>query len=171
MGSEMCVRDGYGNNARAILDLFRETYPGHKDAGVLYMNDRFNGFMVPSRLLEAMNSYGGTGYQYVQAYVYPMFGGVVPIHTASCIPFWFRNTQMISSWIAGDEETANRVADQMAGALISFAHTGAPSQNGLDWEAWTADNGAVMVFDTESAVRYHHDDELFKLMAESKIEQ
>lgn len=159
----------YGEGAQQILDAFREAYPGHKDAGVLYMNDRFGGFMVPSRLLEAMNGYGGTGYQYVQAYVYPMFGGVVPIHTASCIPFWFNNMEYIPAWIAGDETAANRVSDQMAGALASFAYSGNPSQDGLEWEAWTAENGAVMVFDTESSVRYHHDDAVFELMAEYKV--
>lgn len=155
----------YGDSAQAILTAFRTAYPGHKDAGALYLNNRYGKGMSAIPLVTAMDSYGGTCYNYVQAYVYPMFGGIVPIHTASCIPFWFHNMEYIPAWIAGDEVAAHQVSNQMAGALVAFARTGNPSQDGLKWEPWTASNHATMVFDTETSMRYGHDKELFDLIS------
>ena len=36
----------------------------------------------------------------------------------------------------------------------------------LTGEAYTNENGATMIFDDESALRYHYDDELMKLLTE-----
>jgi para-nitrobenzyl esterase len=112
-----------------------------------------------------MNSLGGSAYLYVQAYNYPMFGGVVPVHSASGIPFWFHNIDKIPVWVEGDERAAWQVSDDMAMALARFAYTGNPSQPGLEWEKFTPDNGAVMVFDRQSALKYKHDEAFIELTA------
>lgn len=159
--------EGDADRAAKVVAAYKEAYPGHNVAEVLYINNRSAG-MSSYPLAEAMASYGGTVYQYVQACPYPMFGGIVPIHTASDIPMWFHNDEMIPAWTAGDEATFAKLSDEMAGALCAFAKTGSPNQSNLPWEPWTAENDAMMVFDHESGVRYHHEDALFEAMGAPK---
>lgn len=153
----------YGNLAEPIAAAFQTTYPGHPLADALYVNNRAHGFSVQGIIDQAV-SQGLQVYAYLQAYDYPMFGGVVPVHTGSCIPFFFRNLDKVNLFIAGDEGTAQKVSDQMSGALIQFLKTGNPSQPGLAWPAYTADQASIMVFDRQTAVRPHFDDQLNKLL-------
>ena len=70
------------------------------------------------------------------------------------------------TWIAGDEEAAETVSKTMANALVNFAYTGNPSQEGLEWPAFTCENGETMIFDRESEVRNYHDKEFMELIAQ-----
>lgn len=162
------LKETYGANADAIAAAFKKAYPTHKLAEIFYINNRMGPSMTAEPLAAAMESYGGTVYHYMQAYNYPMMGGVVSIHTASCIPFWFDNIDMINIWVAGDVANARKVSREMSTALANFARTGNPSQTGLKWVPWTAKDDAVMVFDVTSGIRNHHEDELFTLMLEGK---
>jgi para-nitrobenzyl esterase len=161
----------YGDKADAIIAAYQKAYPGHNIADGLYLNNRYNGFFAGTglALANAMDSYGGKVYNYVQAYDFPMFGGVVPVHTMGDLPFIFHNIDKIPSWVAGDEATAWKVSDEMATALCNFAKTGNPSQKNLNWDNYTTKNVATMVFDRTSSVRYNYDYELFKLMNESAV--
>lgn len=159
-------KDKYGDKADEVMAAFTEAYPGHKPAEGLYTINRRDSFFVSGEALAVtMNSLGGTAYLYVQAYNYPMFGGVVPVHTASGVPFWFHNIDKIPVWVEGDEPAAWQVSDDMAMALARFAYTGNPSQPGLEWENFTPDNGAVMVFDRQSGLKYKHDEAFLELTA------
>ena len=154
----------YGDYADAIMEAFQAAYPSHNVADGLYINNRHS-FFSALPLADAMDSYGGTAYNYVIAFDYKMFGGITPIHTASGVPFWFYNTSYMPAWIIGDEEAALKLADEMSTALVNFAYTGDPSQDGLDWENYTTENGACMVFDRTSEVRYNHDKDLMDLIS------
>jgi para-nitrobenzyl esterase len=159
-------KEKYGDKAEEVMAAFIEAYPAHKPAEGLYANNRRYGFFASGeKLAVTMNSIGGTAYLYVQAYNYPMFGGVVPVHTASGIPFWFHNIDKIPVWVEGDEKAAWQVSDEMAMALARFAHTGNPGQPGLKWEKFTPENGAIMVFDRQSALKYKHDEAFMELTA------
>lgn len=161
----------YGDKADAVIAAYQKAYPGHKIVDGLYLNNRYNGMFAGTglALANAMDSYGGKVYNYVQAYDFPMFGGVVPVHTMGDLPFIFHNVDKIPSWVAGDETAAWKVSDEMATALCNFASTGYPSQKGLKWANYTAKKAATMVFDRTSEVRYNYDYELFKLMSESEV--
>ncbi|MNL80714.1 Phenmedipham hydrolase [compost metagenome] len=48
-------------------------------------------------------------------------------------------------------------------AWVNFARTGNPNHEGLpDWPEFTEDNGAVMIFDDVSEVRFNHDTDLLE---------
>ncbi len=146
-----------------ILDAFKAAYPTHNPAEVIYINNRYVGMSTLPQS-QQMVSYGGTVYNALAAYSYPMYGGIVAIHTASDVPFWFGNVDDINAFVAGDEENAQKVNDAMAQALAAFARTGNPSTDTLAWEAYTPENGATMVFDADSQLKYSHDKELFELI-------
>ena len=55
--------------------------------------------------------------------------------------------------------------DTISSAWVSFARDGVPSADALpEWEAYTVEDGATMILDTESYLAYHHDIELMKLL-------
>ncbi|MBQ9031614.1 MAG: carboxylesterase/lipase family protein [Parasporobacterium sp.] len=151
-----------------IMEAFAAAYPNHPMKDGLYLNDRYNGFGAFG-MLDAMASYGGTCYNSLLAYDYAMYGGIVPIHTASSIPFWFNNVDDIPEFIAGDEEGAYAMGTAVSGALAAFAYTGNPSTEDLEWEAYTPENGATMVFDgANSEMKYNFfDKEIFDLISEA----
>ena len=115
--------------------------------------------MDSNKIAAGYEAVGGTSYQYVQAWSYPMFGGVVPIHTAGDVPMWFYNVSMIRPFVSGYEDVAWKISGEMAGALVSLAHNGTPG-----WDKWNSETDAVMVFDEVSQVRYHHEDALIELL-------
>ena len=87
-------------------------------------------------------------------------------HTGGDLPFIFQNMDKIKNMVAGDEEGAQALADAASGAVYSFMATGDPSTPDLAWDAFTAEEGAVMVFDGESTCRTgFFDKELADLMA------
>ena len=151
-----------------IMEAFAKAYPNHPIKDGLYLNDRYAGFSALP-LCDAMVSYGGTAYNSLLAYDYPMYGGIVPIHTASSIPFWFNNVDEIPEFIAGDEEGAYAMGAYVSGALAAFAYTGDPSTEDLKWDAYTPENGATMVFDgLDTEMKYDFfDKEIFDLIHEA----
>ena len=57
------------------------------------------------------------------------------------------------------------MAAVMRAVWAQFARTGDPTIEGLpSWEAFTRENGAVMVLDRTSYLSEHHDAELMSLM-------
>lgn len=148
----------YGEDkAQAIYDAFEAAYPGHAVGEVLYMNNRAG--MDSNKIAIGYSAVGGTSWQSIQAWSYPMFGGVVAIHTAGDVPLWFYNLDLIRHFIAGYEDVAEEISMNMVNALISMCYEGTPG-----WESWNAETDAVMVFDEVSQVRYHHEDAVIELL-------
>jgi len=152
----------YGENYQEIMDAYLKAYPSHKAVDGLYVFPRDN------TLVETMEEYGGTAYQCVVAYNFPMMGGIGAVHTGGDICLFFRNTEMCDYWFAGEEELADEVSKTMANAIINFCRTGNPSQEGLEWPAFTEEEGATMIFDRTSEVRNYHDKELMELMSQNQ---
>ena len=46
--------------------------------------------------------------------------------------------------------------------FANFCRTGDPSIEGLEWPAFTEENGETMIISTNSEVRNYHDKELFE---------
>lgn len=151
------LTEKYGDKAQDIYDAFSAAYPGHPVGEVLYMNNRAG--MDSNKIAIGYNAVGGTSYQSIQAWSYPMFGGVMAIHTAGDVPLWFYNLDLIRHFIAGYEDVAEEISMNMVKALISMCYEGTPG-----WESWNAETDAVMVFDEVSQVRYHHEDAVIELL-------
>ena len=149
----------YGKDTKTIKAAYEKAYPGKDPFYIPYVANRTN------EKAEAFTKMGGTAYQFVQGYILPMFGGITPWHTGGDIAWFFRNTDVMHMWLAGDEETADKISQTMDTALVNFAYTGDPSQDGLAWPAFSIKNGETMIFDVESEVRGYHDADLMKALA------
>lgn len=148
----------FGDDAEAAMAAFYKAYPDHELFDGLYTATRNN------HVAEAYTEAGGTAYQYVMAYDLPLFGGTTSWHTGGDIAFLFRNVDSIHSWVAGDEEAADKASQDFANALVNLAYHDNPSQDGLEWPAFSIENGETMIFDRTSEVRNYHDKEFQEIL-------
>ena len=142
------LRQSYGDNAEAILDAFKTAYPN-----VSVGNAPLLDMMLRAPLLKIAahkaDQGGAPVYSYVMSY-----GAPQAVHGAE-IPLIFDNT-------SAENEA---MAAIMRAVWAQFARTGDPSIEGLPaWEAFTRENGAVMVLDRESYLSLQHDATLIALM-------
>ncbi len=106
-------------------------------------------------------------YNYLFTWDTPVFNGTpMGYHTAE-IAFVFNNIQRMAQATGGGDE-AQALADKMARAWTNFAKAGNPNGEGLpQWDAYTRENGNVMIFDNQVEVKQHHDAKLQRLLAPS----
>ena len=102
-------------------------------------------------------------YTYVFAWASPVNDGIYKSMHCMELPFVFDNIDRCEEMTGGGKD-AQTLADRMSRAWIAFARTGNPNHKGLpNWPAYTAQNGAAMLFDNTCQVKNHHDKELIEV--------
>jgi para-nitrobenzyl esterase len=80
------------------------------------------------------------------------------------IAFEFDNIKRCEEMTGGGKD-AYALAAKMSSAWVNFARTGNPNAPGLPkWPAYTAQNGATMLFDVQCTMRNHPDAELLSIV-------
>jgi len=149
----------YGDKKDAVVALFRKTFPNKKVQDVLF-------FAMPGTGALAAKREAGTApvYNYLFTYEYPVDGGITAFHTSE-LAFVFHNLHEPQVRVStGDAPAGYALQDKVSRAWINFAHTGNPSQPGLAWKPFGADDPQTMVFDTVSECRNLHYDDLRTLL-------
>lgn len=155
------VKEKYGDKADQIAEEFQKAYPNKEIGDVLYINSgRTNDVVIQKK------ESGGQVWQGMFTYKLPVFGGVNAWHTGGDVPFIFHNCSTEKYLVAGDEVNAYAYQDICADALISYAYTGSPSTDSLEWPEFTVEKGETMILDTESYLGYYHDQKLLELLKE-----
>ncbi len=157
------AKDIYGAKASDVMTEFRKAYPDKPEANGLYIEAHMR-----TRALKTMNrkadQQGAPVYGYVFGWETPVMGGFGMAYHCGEIPFVFNNIHL-SGEATGATKEAYALADKMSQSWINFARSGNPNAKGLpEWPSYTRENGATMIFDNSSVVRYHHDDKLLKLL-------
>jgi len=153
----------YGDKADAYIQAVKKAYPNASEpANYTDIDTRFR----PGAIKQA-NQKATTGtapvYMYLFAWQSPVNDGIYKAMHCMELPFVFNNISRCEEMTGGGKE-AYALADKMSSAWINFAKTGNPNAKGLpNWPAYTPQNGATMIFDTQSAVRNHPDEELLKI--------
>ncbi len=152
----------FGDDADAALAEFKKIFPNKIDADLFFYTNRTR---VTPATLARMASSNAPVYNYMFSYEAPVNGGVSAFHCVDLI-YLFHNVDIPIVKIAtGGMPEAYNLQDVMAKAFVSFATTGNPSQEGLEWPAWSPEGMETMVFDADSAVVKYDDAALLKLMA------
>ncbi len=142
------LRRSYGENAEAILDAFKRSYPNVNVGNAALLDMMLRAPLLKISAHKADQG-GAPVYSYVMSY-----GAPQAVHGAE-IPLIFDNT-------SAENEA---MASIMRSVWAQFARTGDHSVDGLPaWEAFTRENGAVMVLDRESNLSEQHDAALLALM-------
>ncbi len=107
---------------------------------------------------------GAPVYNYLFAWDTPILGGfAMSYHTAE-IPF-VMNSLALTETAHGNGDGAKALADKMSRAWVAFAKTGNPNVRGLpNWQPYTRENKATMIFGNQPEVKNHHDVDLMMLL-------
>jgi para-nitrobenzyl esterase len=153
----------YGDKKDEIVAEFKKCFPRKKVQDVLYYaaTSRPGAKNTLARKLEK----GKTPvYNYLFAYEYPVNGGTTSFHCSE-IAFVFHNLSEPHVRVAtGGTAAGLALQDKVSRAWLNFARTGNPSQPGLEFRPYTAQDPQAMVFDTVSECRALRDDKLASLM-------
>ncbi|MBO6204023.1 MAG: carboxylesterase/lipase family protein [Selenomonas sp.] len=160
---EKRLHDKYGDKTDAIRQAFHKAYPDKPEANALYVDTWQRTRAMKTAGIKA-DQQGAPVYNYVFSWETPVMGGFAMAYHCAEIPFVFNNIEL-SATATGATKEAYDLADKISDAWINFARTGNPNAKGLpEWPAYTRKNGATMILDNKSEVRYHHDDELMDLL-------
>lgn len=157
---EAIVSKVYGEHTKDILAAFAKAYPGKNPTDVLNID---RAMRQPSKLLAALHAKGGKAGTYLYNFTleFPMMHKIA--WHCSDIPFFFHNTDKVE--ICSIPDVTEKLEAQIFGAFMSFARTGAPSQENLPaWPEVTETEEPTMIFDRECQVRQNYDDELYRLI-------
>jgi para-nitrobenzyl esterase len=122
--------------------------------------------MSSIRLAERRNALGGAStYMYVFSWETPVMGLRAP-HTLE-IPFVFHHIEDCQSMVGTVTPQMKRLEEQTARAWVRFAKQGDPNHSGLPkWSAYTAENRAVMFFDSPCRTEIDPTGQVRKLLEE-----
>jgi len=163
------LKDKYGANADNVRQAFHQAYPDKPDANALYADSWIRTRTVKTANLKA-DQKGAPVYNYVFTWETPVMGGFAMAYHCAELPFVFNNIDK-SATSTGATRDAYALSNKISQAWINFARTGNPNAKGLpEWPAYTRENGATMILDNVSKIRYHYDDALMKLLAPNYAE-
>ncbi|MFB9134491.1 carboxylesterase/lipase family protein [Vibrio olivae] len=162
---EQRLSNTYGAKKEQVVTEFLNAYPEKNKEDALYF-DAFIRLPLLKIMSHKADQNGAPVYAYVMSY-----GSPLAYHTAE-IPLVFNSPNAVPPISTGSEKSeAEKLADEkmaetMSSAWIAFAKTGKPSAPELpEWQTYTRDNGATMIFDTESRLAHGHDRNLIKILA------
>jgi para-nitrobenzyl esterase len=87
-------------------------------------------------------------YLYLFQWQTPVLGGRLHTPHSLEVSFVFDNVAKAPT-LLGTGPTLQSLANKVSGAWTAFAHTGNPTQKGLDWKPYNAADRPTMVFDDE----------------------
>lgn len=149
----------YGDRTEEYVEIFKRAYPDGNVLDLMETDYTFRPFVV-EQASERTNRGNAPVYMYLFTWTSPVMDGVFRSTHCMEIPFVFNNADLHSSMTGGGPE-AIELAEKMSGAWINFARTGNPNTDRLpEWQPYTDENGAAMIFGSTCEMKYGHDREL-----------
>jgi len=153
-------RERFKDRTEAVIAAYQKLYPKAKPFDVLSV-----AFAAESRQncvtqAERKAALGGApAFTFLFTWQTPVLGGRPRAFHCSELPFVFNNTDRAAAMTGGGPE-ARDLGGRMSDAWIAFARKGDPNHPGLPkWPAFTAREGALMIFDAKCEVRMNPDGE------------
>lgn len=155
----------YGDKTAAYLSAVKMAYPETVEpSDYIDIDLIFRPFVVKQADQKSLAG-GAPVYVYLFAWQSPVLDGAYKAFHCMDLPFVFDNISRCEEMTGGGQE-ARLLADKTSEAWIQFARSGNPNHKGLpDWPAYTAKNGATMVFDNKCRIRNNPDKELLEIGA------
>lgn len=163
------LRQKYGENTDDFVTEFRKVYPDYKPIDLIDTDFTFRPGAVEQGRLKASQEGGAPVYMYLFAWESPIMDGRLRSTHCMEIPFVFNNTDRHASMTGGGDD-ARVLGKKMSEAWLNFARSGNPNGAGVpEWPAFTADEGATMVFDNDCKVVNNHDAALLEVVRRAPV--
>ncbi len=164
------IKEMYSENADAYMEAVKNAYPNTLKASDYLAID----FMFRPGAMRDANTLVKAGHQNTYMYLFswqsPVDDGSLKSMHCMELPFVFNNIKLGKELTGGGKE-AYGLAETVSGAWINFARTGNPNTEGIpSWPKYTFEEGATMIIDTESEVKFHHDKELLKIVKSDQLD-
>jgi para-nitrobenzyl esterase len=155
----------YGDKAEAYLAAVRRAYPkDSRPSDWMDVDLLFRPGAVAQAEAKAALPGGAPVYLYMFTWQSPVMDGKYKATHCMELPFVFNNIARCQEMTGGGKD-AYKLAEKVSAAWVNFARSGNPGHKGLPaWPAYSAGNGANMIFDNTCEVRSHFDRELLALM-------
>ncbi|WP_276894655.1 carboxylesterase family protein, partial [Hallella bergensis] len=152
----------YGERTDEWLSAFKEAYPEYEPKDLIDIDLVCRPNAVEQGRLKAAQG-GAPVWMYLFTWQSPVLDGILRSTHCMEIPFVFNNVVLHASMTGGGKEAVT-LGETMSDAWVSFARTGSPVTKALaDWESFTSEGGATMIFDTKCKVVHNHDKKLIDL--------
>ncbi len=157
------IKKKYGERTDDFLKAFEQAYPDYQPKDLVDVDFTFRPGAVEQAKLKSAQQ-GASVYMYMFAWESPVMDGILRSTHCMEIPFVFDNAVRHAS-MTGGGKAAQMLADKMSNAWLNFARTGNPNAEGLpEWEPYTPEKGATMIFDNDCVMKYNHDKELLDVV-------
>ncbi|ODS58188.1 MAG: hypothetical protein ABS36_04550 [Acidobacteria bacterium SCN 69-37] len=165
---EAALRPQTGDRTTTAIAAYRQLFPSAEPfevAGLIGADMFRRGAILQTELKAAQG--GAPVYAYWFGWKTPVLDGRPLAYHCQDLAFWFDNIDLCLQSTGGGAD-ARRLASQMSRALVAFARTGDPNHDGIpSWAPFTADNRAMMIWDTTNEVRVDPDREARNALAEA----
>jgi len=158
------LNEKYGDKADAYIAAFKKAYPNTKmPSDMTDVDMMFRPMLLNFVKLKASVPGGAPIYNYVFKWSAPHLNGMLKSGHCMEIAFVFNNIERTEEYNSGSPE-AYALATKMSKTWATFAYTGNPNNDLMpEWEPYTTDGGATMLFDDQSELVHNHDKELIEV--------
>lgn len=163
----------YRDRTNEYIEDFAKAYPEYKPMDLIQQDIIFRTAAVDEGLWKAEQTEKGGAPVYMYMFNWESDQNQLRSFHGLELPFVFYNTKMDTSLVIGpinvgidNSKKTQQLAGNMSQAWINFARTGDPNVPGKlpEWEPYTPEKGATMMFDRDCEVVYHHDKKLMEFM-------
>ena len=154
----------YGENTEAFIEAFKKAYPNtNLPSDMTDFDLMFRPNLLQFADLKSSVSEGAPVYNYLFCWNSPVLDGMIKSGHCMEINFVFNNIARNEQYTGGTPE-AYVLAEKLSKTWVTFASTGNPNNPEIpEWEPYSRENGATMLLDNQSELRFHHDTELLKI--------
>ncbi len=160
------LKERYGDKTEAYVAAFKKAYPNTQlpsDMIDIDLGMRPNALKFAS--LKSSIQDGAPVYNYIFKWNAPHMDYMFKSMHCQEIAFVFNSIEYNEQYNGGTPE-AYALADKLCKTWTTFARTGNPNNPEMpEWVNFTSENGATMLFDNVSELRYNHDKELLKVLS------
>lgn len=156
------LKKSYGDNTDAYISAFKAAYPDY-DASMMPIIDFKYRPQALYQVEEKAKDGAAPVWNFVFAYLSTALDGTLTAIHCMDLPYVFNNVTRCGFSTDATPE-AIHLGDVMSSAWLNFAKTGDPNGLGVpQWQPYTMEEKATMVFDKESKVKIDYDAELIKV--------